>query len=124
MPVKVIDASAVAAILFGEPDADELVSRVQGHVLLAPMLLPVEVASVCVKKCRRHPFLRDRLLAAFGLIGQLDITRAEVDLHAAIALAREMRLSLYDACYLWLAQRFRADLVTLDRALAHAATKQ
>ncbi len=71
MPVKVIDASAVAAILFGEPDADELVNRAQGHVLLAPMRLPVEVASVCVKKCRRHPLLHDRLLAAFGLLGRM-----------------------------------------------------
>jgi predicted nucleic acid-binding protein len=124
MPVKVIDASAVAAILFGEPDAGELVGRVQGHVLLAPTLLAVEVASVCLKKCRRHPALRDRLLAAFRLLREMDITQASADLDAAIALADETGLSLYDACYLWMAERFQAELITLDRALARAAASR
>ena len=58
--VRVVDASAFAAILFGEPEAEEVVARLQGSRLAAPALLPYEIASVCLKKIRRHPDTRLR----------------------------------------------------------------
>jgi uncharacterized protein with PIN domain len=41
MPVKVVDASAVAALLFGEPDGVEVATRLNGATLVAAALLPV-----------------------------------------------------------------------------------
>jgi predicted nucleic acid-binding protein len=67
MPVKVVDASAVAALVFGEPEASEVAARLRGATLAAPALLAFEVASVCLKKLKRHPEQRESLLAAFGL---------------------------------------------------------
>lgn len=117
MPVKVIDASAVAAILFNEPDADLVIERIGGDTLIAPALMPFEVASVCRKKLVTHPQQRERLVAAFGLLSRLDITLESVDLASVIALAVETNLTIYDASYLWLARSRLCELLTLDRKL-------
>ncbi len=48
MPVKVIDASAVAAVLFNEPDAEKVLDQIAGDSLVAPSLVTLELASVCL----------------------------------------------------------------------------
>ncbi|MGH9875766.1 MAG: type II toxin-antitoxin system VapC family toxin [Pyrinomonadaceae bacterium] len=55
MSVKVVDASAIAALLFGEPEAPTIAAQLRNTKLAAPTLLPFEVASVCLKKLHRHP---------------------------------------------------------------------
>jgi predicted nucleic acid-binding protein len=121
MPVKVVDASALAAVLFGEPEGPALATRLKGCRLAAPALLPFEVASVCLKKVVRHPGKRDLLLAAFRMLGRLEVARTEVNLSEVVSLAESAGLTVYDASYLWLARRLRAELVTLDERLAGAA---
>ncbi len=118
MAVKIVDASAVAALLFGEPDAVEMATRLSGGTLVAPSLLPFEIASVCLKKMRRHPKQREALLAAHRLFGQMGISQTEVDLTEVLILAEQTGLTSYDASYLWLARRLNAELVTLDKQLA------
>ena len=119
--VKIVDASAVAAIMFDEPKADDLTRRVRGAILVAPALLQFELVNACVTKLRRYPDLRDTILQAFAVQGGLTIETAEVDHAAALVLAEQFRLTGYDASYLWLAQRLNAELVTLDRSLGRAA---
>jgi len=63
MAVKVVDASALAALLFGEPEAEAVADRLEGSSLFTPTLLGDEIASVCLKKLRRDPIRRDVLLA-------------------------------------------------------------
>ncbi len=120
MPVKVVDASAVAALLFGEPDDVEVATRLNGATLVAPALLPFEIASVCLKKLRRHPEQRESLLAAHLLFGQMGISQTEVNLAEVLILAEQTGLTSYDASYLWLARRLNAELVTLHKQLAKA----
>jgi uncharacterized protein with PIN domain len=50
MPAKVVDASAIAALLFGEPEADAVAAQLAGSRLVAPGLLPFELANVCLIK--------------------------------------------------------------------------
>ena len=121
MPIKVIDASALAAMLFGEPDAEDVLEQVRGCSLAAPTLLPFEITSVCLKKLRRHPAQRAGLLRAFGMMVQMGIAETTVDFREVLLLSERKRLTVYDAAYLWLARRLGADLVTLDKQLAAAA---
>ncbi len=121
MPVKVVDASAVAAIVFGEPKASEVAARLREATLAAPALLPFEVASVCLKKARRHPEQRELLFAAFRLFRCLEIAHHHVDLEETIELAQQAGLSIYDASYLWLARHLHTELVTLDGRLAQVS---
>ncbi len=115
MAVKVIDASAFAAILFGEPEAREVAEQLGGSRLVAPALLPFEVASVCLKKIRRHPETRQQMLDAYARREAVGVEEVEVTLGEVVMLAEQTNLTCYDAAYLWLATRLKADLVTLDK---------
>jgi predicted nucleic acid-binding protein len=119
---KVVDASALAALLFGEPAAEAIAGRLDGARLVAPGVLAFELANVCLVKCRRHPGQREALLAGLKLRGRLGVEEIAVDHDAVVEIALETGLTAYDASYLWLARLFGADLVTLDKALGRAAT--
>jgi predicted nucleic acid-binding protein len=123
MPVKVIDASALAAVLFNEPDSESVVAGIARDSLVAPQLISFEIASVCLKKIRAHPRRRDMFLAAFQLIDRMDIDLVSVDLGDVVALAEDTGLTVYDACYLWLARLLRSELLTLDKKLAAAMAR-
>ena len=58
LSVKVVDASAIATLVFGESEAAEVVTRLWGAKLVAPALLSFEIASVCLKRLLRHPAQR------------------------------------------------------------------
>jgi len=119
--VKVADASAVGALLFGEPAADTVAARLRGGRLIAPALLGYELTSICLKKIRGNPEKRSMFLAALALRDQMDIEIVAVDHLAILPLAEQCGLTSYDASYLWLAQRLGGELVTLDRPLGRAA---
>lgn len=120
MTDKVVDASAVVALLFDELTRESVVARLRGCSLHAPTLLEFEVANACLKKIRAAPGERQALLNAFSLLSELAITLEAINLGEAIAAAERMQLSLYDASYLWLARALGAELVTLDDKLDRA----
>jgi predicted nucleic acid-binding protein len=99
MAVKVVDASALGALLFGEPEG---------------------TASICHKKMRRYPAMRNELLAAFDLLARTTIDIVDVDHGEVLRLAESSGLTVYDASYLWLSRHLGAELVTLDRQLEAA----
>jgi predicted nucleic acid-binding protein len=120
--VKVVDASALAALLFGEPEAEIVAERLEGGRLAAPALLGFELTNVCLVKMRRQPGQREALWAAFRLADRLAVETVAVDHAAALDLAEATGLTAYDASYLWLARALGGELVTLDRELAAAMT--
>lgn len=119
--VKVVDASALAALLFGEADGEAVAGKLEGARLTAPSLIGFELANVCLTKARRRPQQREALTEAFRLRARLGIEEVEVDHDGALALAMVTGLTAYDASYLWLAKRLGAELVTLDRKLVEAS---
>ena len=123
MPVRVVDASALGALVFGEPKAEEI-ARVLGDAhMVAPALLWFEMASLCLKKVLAHPARAEQFLKAFALSRRLSIEILDVDHLAVVEIARTTGLTTYDASYLWLAQYFQGELVTLDRKIRRSAAK-
>ena len=117
----VVDASAMAALVFEEPEGEALARRLEGAALFAPMLLRFELANTAWKKCRRQPRDSTQILSALAKALDADIAWHDVDLVDAALVARATGLTTYDASYLWLAGTLGADLVTLDRRLAAAS---
>ncbi len=120
MPIKVVDASAVAAALFVEPNGADVLERVRGCELASPTLLPYELANVCWKKIRRHPESRVGLLEALRSYARLGIAEHTVQADEVADLAVRLGLSAYDAAYVWVAGSLGSELVTLDKKLEHA----
>jgi predicted nucleic acid-binding protein len=123
MPGKVVDASALAAVLFGEPAGAEVSKRLTEGPILAPTLLRYEMSSVCLKKIRRHPDQRAELLQALALFPRLDIQEVDIPIIETTELAEREGLTAYDAAYLWLSRSLSVELVTLDTGLEAAATR-
>jgi len=119
--MKVVDASAICAVLFAEEEEWRVTERVAGDSMVAPTLLSYEVANACWKKLRRHPERQPDVLDAYERFARLDIRHLEVSLGAVILLAEATRLSAYDAAYVWLARALGVELVSLDRRLLQAA---
>ena len=118
MRINVVDASAMAALLFGEPEGPAVATQMADARLVAPALLDFELANVAVVKIRRHPESRERILAAHHLLQSFRIVRYAVDSGALLTVAENTGLSAYDAAYLWLARVCQAPLITLNTALA------
>ncbi len=121
MPVRVVDASALGALVFGEPKAEEMANALSTGTIAAPALLWFELASIALRKMAAHPKQKDQILNAFHLGRHLAIEVVEVDHSKVIELARTAGLTSYDASYLWLALHLGGELVTLDRKLMKAA---
>jgi predicted nucleic acid-binding protein len=120
MTAKVVDASALAALLLGEVEGTAVAERLRGADLIAPALLPFEIANSCIKKMRREPDRRDALMVAFGMLDRMEVGLVEVDHEEVLDLADRSGLTAHDASYLWLARRMGYELVTLDRRVAAA----
>lgn len=118
--VKVVDASAVAALLFGELEGEAVAAGLQGFQLVAPALFPFEIANVYLTKARRERSQRDALRAAYQLVHRLKVEIVAVDHAAALDLAEATGLTAYDASYLWLSRDLGVELVTLDKKLMYS----
>jgi len=122
--IKVIDTSALAALVFAEPSGDAVAARLRCGRLVAPTLLAYEMTSVCLAKIRANPAQRSLLLDAFAAWTEIGLDLVEVDHQRALPAAEQFALSSYDVSFLWLAHRLGAELVTLDRRLARAHALQ
>src|SRR5262245_39129845 len=117
----VVDASAIAAIVFGEPEGPTLAAHLADETLLAPTLLDYELTNLTLKKARRQPEFLPHLLLALRQALSLPISRIQVPGADVFALATTTGLTAHDASYLWIARTRDVELVTLDRRLARAA---
>lgn len=121
MGVKVVDASSLGALVFGEPEAETVAKQLSTSTLVAPQLLWFELASIAFKKAAIHPGLVDQIREAFRMAGRLAIEILAVDHLDVIDLATQTRLTTYDASYLWLSRKTGGELVTLDKRLSKAS---
>jgi len=120
---KVVDASAIAAIIFNEPRRPIAEAKLAGGVMHAPAFIDIEMASTCLKKIRAKLYPRPLLLAMYETYDRLTIRKSSTKLLDALELAERTKLSIYDANYLWLARHLGCGLVTLDDTLEKAAAR-
>src|SRR5262245_25723041 len=100
----VVDASAICAIMLGEPDGATLSAHLEGQTLLAPALIDLELANVALKKAKKRPDQLPQIFLSLQATLALPISRISVPGAEAFALAAETGLTAYDASYLWLAR--------------------
>ena len=125
----VLDASVAVAWCFDDestPAAWALLDRLRTAPAHVPVLWALEIGNILVGAERRRRITQARAVEFLGILGDLDI-RVDPDLPGRafrdiLPLARDARLTTYDASYLELAMRLGLPLATKDRALARAAT--
>lgn len=123
MSAWVIDASV--AIKWFVPEADSEVSKRYldaGETLLAPELLPIEFASVTLKKARLKEITADEAAAMLAKLLRVRITLAGHSplVEPAVRWALAYGQSAYDCLYLALAVTNRCRMVTADKRFCNA----
>jgi predicted nucleic acid-binding protein len=120
--IRVVDASAIGALIFGEKEKSWVETQTASAELIAPPLLDFELGNICWKKLRRFPEDAELLLAAWdSWCASTLVANMPSDPIQSIRLARTHGLTFYDASYLWLAQYRNADLISLDARLVRVA---
>lgn len=114
----------MAAVVFKEPEGADVAERLRSHFLVAPRLMAYELANTAVMKIKAHPDSAGWIMKALtrALADDFALTWSDVEYEEVADLAVRTGLTAYDASYLWLARHMHADLVTLDKTLAKAAT--
>ena len=120
MGVLVVDASSLAALIFGEPAAERVAARLSGHKLAAPSIMPCELANVAAVKVRRGSIDPAQAGESLHLADGLDIEIHSIASTFVFEAALATGLTAYDAAYWILARVLSADLVTLDADLERA----
>ena len=125
----VLDASVTVAWCFDDestPAAWALLDRMRAAPAYVPVLWALEIGNILVGAERRRRITQARAVEFLGILGDLDI-HVDPDLPGRafrdiLPIARESRITTYDASYLELAMRLGLPLATKDTALARAAT--
>ncbi len=125
----VLDASVALAWCFDDestPAAWTLLDRLRSAPAHVPALWALEIGNILLGAERRRRITQARVVEFLGILGELDI-RVDPDMPGrafrdVAPLAREQRLTTYDATYLELAMRLGLPLATKDTALVRAAT--
>lgn len=117
----VVDASAVAEILFGTDAGRRAAALIDGHELLAPQHLTAEVASVVRGWSLSRQITDEQALRAFREFDALGVEEVPMMSMLPAAYALRHDASAYDAMYVVLARAAQCSLLTLDARLAASA---
>ena len=117
----VVDASAVAEILFGTKAGRRAAAVLDGHELLAPQLLTAEVASVIRGWSLSRQITDEQALRAFREFEELGVEQVPMMSSLPAVYSLRHNISAYDAMYVALARAAQCQLLTLDAHLATAA---
>lgn len=124
----VVDAS-VAAVWFmpdeAHPVAERAFERLASDRAVLPSLWWFEMRNLLIVNERRNRVTPAQTRETLTLIDEMPIAfDHEAESETLLRLARDYRLTIYDAAYLELAARKRLSLATLDKALAMAARQE
>ncbi|UJP09893.1 type II toxin-antitoxin system VapC family toxin [Microbacterium sp. KUDC0406] len=117
----VVDASAVAEILFGTEAGRRAAALLDGHELLAPQHLTAEVASVIRGWSLSKQITDEQALRAFREFDALDVEQVPMMSMLPAVYALRHNVSAYDAMHVVLARAAQCSLLTLDARLAASA---
>ena len=101
----VVDASVLAAALFGEDQHELAVSWMRGHALTAPQLVDYEITNIVLSKLKHKQVDFDAAAQSLALYAGLDITCMPTAVDGVYALAAQLK----------------APLATFDQRLGDAA---
>jgi predicted nucleic acid-binding protein len=113
----VVDASAIIAVIVNEPSKSDIVRATQGASLIAPASIHWEIANAFSAMFKRSRLSLEEAIKAVAVYKQIPIRFVEVELEESLRVANQLNIYAYDAYLLRCAQKQRAPLLSLDRAL-------
>lgn len=119
----VIDASAILAVIVGEPERNRVVDLTTGHRLVGPGSIPWEIGNAFSAMLKQRRLDMEEARRGLEIFQSIPIRHLAVDMENAVAIAHAHDMYAYDAFFLDCARRHAAPLLTLDRPLKRVAGK-
>lgn len=117
----VVDASIIIAVIADEAEKQSIVLATMGVDLIAPISVHFEIGNAFSAMLKRRRITLTLALSALKLYERIPLRLVDIELAAAVQIAAQLGIYAYDAYLLRCAERYRAPLLTLDRALREHA---
>ncbi len=108
------DTSAIMAVILNEPSKPRLLEQTRGADIISAPTLPWEVGNSLTALFKRARVNLDQAKGALQSFRAIPVRLAEVDVEAAVEMAKEHGIYAYDAYMLECARKYRTPLLSLD----------
>jgi predicted nucleic acid-binding protein len=113
----VVDASVIIAVIVNESSKPDIIQATQGADLIAPASIHWEIANAFSAMFKRNRLSLTDALKAIAIYQNIPIRFVEVELEESLRIANQLSIYAYDAYLLRCAQKQKAPLFSLDKAL-------
>ena len=117
----VVDASAIIAVIVNEASKTDIIRSTQGATLIAPASIHWEIANAFSAMFKQNRLTLEEAINALAIYKQIPVRFIEVELEETLQIAEQLNIYAYDAYLLRCAQKQKAPLLSLDKALLRVA---
>jgi predicted nucleic acid-binding protein len=117
----VVDASVIVAVIVNESSKPDIIQATQGADLIAPASIHWEIANAFSAMFKRNRLSLTDALKAIAIYQNIPIRFVEVELEESLRIAHQLSIYAYDAYLLRCAQKQKAPLFSMDKALLRLA---
>jgi predicted nucleic acid-binding protein len=119
----VIDASAIIAVIFNEPERNRLIELTDDCTLVAPASIHWEVGNAISAMFKRRRIDLNGAKKALKIYAQIPIKFLDINLIESVKVAEKENMYAYDAYLLVCAKKQKSPLLSLDKKLTEIAKK-
>jgi len=117
----VSDTNILLAVIFNEPEKDNIVQLTSGNDAIAPEILPYEVGNALSAMIKRKQITHKEALQAQKAISSIPVRLISVYISQSLKLAMDFNIYAYDAYFLHCAINQSCPLLTLDKGMKKVA---
>jgi len=117
----VADTNIFLAVTFDEPEGERLLKLTTGHQLVAPEVLPFEIANALTAMMKKGVLNSKELREAWDIITTVPVDLRAINIGSALTIANQFNIHAYDAYFLECALNLRLPILTLDGQMKRVA---
>jgi len=117
----VSDTNILLAVVFNEPEKNNIIRLTSGNDAIAPEILPYEVGNALSAMIKRKQIMHKEALQAQKSVNSIPVRLMSIDIAQALQLAIEFNIYAYDAYFLQCAINQSCPLLTLDKGMKKVA---
>jgi len=117
----VSDTNILLAVIFNEPEKNNIIQLTSGNEAIAPEILPYEAGNALSAMIKRKQITQKEALNAQKAINDIPVRLMSIDISQALKLAIDFNIYAYDAYFLQCAINQSCPLLTLDKGMKKVA---
>ncbi len=117
----VVDASAFLSVVLDEVDRKWVIEKTSGCALVAPEILPYEIANALTAMKKRRRLTDREALKAFNISQSIPVRFVPIRIYDALKIALRLNIYAYDAFYVQCCLETKLPLVSLDARMGEVA---